>query len=293
MAMNSLQKMYIEMVEKALDRYVSRQRCNDDHVLEAMRYAVLGGGKRVRALLVLNFNRVLGGAANDAMEFAAAIEMVHAYSLIHDDLPCMDDDDFRRGKPSCHKQFDEATALLAGDALLTMAFESLSQAELPPERVVKAVEIFSRLIGVVGMIGGQEMDLEAENPDTRPDLDTLRTLCARKTCALLQASCQLGVLAAGGTEEQLSAAGEYAYQLGMAFQIVDDILDVTADPEKLGKPVGSDAANGKVTHVTLLGLEGASQEADRYTARALELLERFPGSEPLKELTRNLLHRDY
>lgn len=228
-----------------------------------------------------------------ALPFACGIELVQTYSLIHDDLPCMDDDDFRRGKPSCHKQFDEATALLAGDALLTMAFESLSQAALPPERVVKAVEIFSRLIGVVGMIGGQEMDLEAENPDTRPDLDTLRTLCARKTCALLQASCQLGVLAAGGTEEQLSAAGEYAYQLGMAFQIVDDILDVTADPEKLGKPVGSDAANGKVTHVTLLGLEGASQEADRHTARALELLERFPGSEPLKELTRNLLHRDY
>lgn len=284
---------YLAAIDAALEQILSRNPLTPHRVLDAMHYSVFAGGKRIRPCLTLAFCQLCGGDPMAALPFACGIELVQTYSLIHDDLPCMDDDDFRRGKPSCHKQFDEATALLAGDALLTMAFESLSQAELPPERVVKAVEIFSRLIGVVGMIGGQEMDLEAENPDTRPDLDTLRTLCARKTCALLQASCQLGVLAAGGTEEQLSAAGEYAYQLGMAFQIVDDILDVTADPEKLGKPVGSDAANGKVTHVTLLGLEGASQEADRYTARALELLERFPGSEPLKELTRNLLHRDY
>lgn len=284
---------YLAAIDAALEQILSRNPLTPHRVLDAMHYSVFAGGKRIRPCLTLAFCQLCGGDPMAALPFACGIELVQTYSLIHDDLPCMDDDDFRRGKPSCHKQFDEATALLAGDALLTMAFESLSQAELPPERVVKAVEIFSRLIGVVGMIGGQEMDLEAENPDTRPDLDTLRALCARKTCALLQASCQLGVLAAGGTEEQLSAAGEYAYQLGMAFQIVDDILDVTADPEKLGKPVGSDAANGKVTHVTLLGLEGASQEADRYTARALELLERFPGSEPLKELTRNLLHRDY
>ena len=284
---------YLAAIDAALEQILSRNPLTPHRVLDAMHYSVFAGGKRIRPCLTLAFCQLCGGDPMAALPFACGIELVQTYSLIHDDLPCMDDDDFRRGKPSCHKQFDEATALLAGDALLTMAFESLSQAELPPERVVKAVEIFSRLIGVVGMIGGQEMDLEAENPDTRPDLDTLRTLCARKTCALLQASCQLGVLAAGGTEEQLSAAGEYAYQLGMAFQIVDDILDVTADPEKLGKPVGSDAANGKVTHVTLLGLEGASQEADRYTARALSLLERFPGSEPLKELTRNLLHRDY
>lgn len=284
---------YLAAIDAALEQILSRNPLTPHRVLDAMHYSVFAGGKRIRPCLTLAFCQLCGGNPMAALPFACGIELVQTYSLIHDDLPCMDDDDFRRGKPSCHKQFDEATALLAGDALLTMAFESLSQAALPPERVVKAVEIFSRLIGVVGMIGGQEMDLEAENPDTRPDLDTLRTLCARKTCALLQASCQLGVLAAGGTEEQLSAAGEYAYQLGMAFQIVDDILDVTADPEKLGKPVGSDAANGKVTHVTLLGLEGASQEADRYTARALSLLERFPGSEPLKELTRNLLHRDY
>ena len=284
---------YLAAIDAALEQILSRNPLTPHRVLDAMHYSVFAGGKRIRPCLTLAFCQLCGGDPTTALPFACGIELVQTYSLIHDDLPCMDDDDFRRGKPSCHKQFDEATALLAGDALLTMAFESLSQAELPPERVVKAVEIFSRLIGVVGMIGGQEMDLEAENPDTRPDLDTLRTLCARKTCALLQASCQLGVLAAGGTEEQLTAAGEYAYQLGMAFQIVDDILDVTADPEKLGKPVGSDAANGKVTHVTLLGLEGASQEADRYTARALSLLERFPGSEPLKELTRNLLHRDY
>ncbi len=284
---------YLAAIDAALEQILSRNPLTPHRVLDAMHYSVFAGGKRIRPCLTLAFCQLCGGDPMAALPFACGIELVQTYSLIHDDLPCMDDDDFRRGKPSCHKQFDEATALLAGDALLTMAFESLSQAELPPERVVKAVEIFSRLIGVVGMIGGQEMDLEAENPDTRPDLDTLRTLCARKTCALLQASCQLGVLAAGGTEEQLTAAGEYAYQLGMAFQIVDDILDVTADPEKLGKPVGSDAANGKVTHVTLLGLEGASQEADRYTARALSLLERFPGSEPLKELTRNLLHRDY
>ena len=152
---NSLQTMYIEMVEKALDRYVSAQRCNNDHVLEAMRYSVLGGGKRIRALLVLNFNRILGGAANDAMEFAAAIEMMHAYSLIHDDLPCMDDDDLRRGKPSCHVAFGEAIALLAGDALQTLAFETLARnTSLEPAQVLQAVRELAAAAGSRGMVGG-------------------------------------------------------------------------------------------------------------------------------------------
>ena len=194
---NSLQTMYIEMVEKALDRYVSTQRCNNDHVLEAMRYSVLGGGKRIRALLVLNFNRILGGAANDAMEFAAAIEMMHAYSLIHDDLPCMDDDDLRRGKPSCHVAFGEAVALLAGDALQTLAFETLARnTSLEPAQVLQAVRELAAAAGSRGMVGGQTVDIEG----TAQTVEQLTGMCMMKTGALIKCAVRLGCLSVGADE---------------------------------------------------------------------------------------------
>ncbi len=287
---NSLQTMYIEMVEKALDRYVSTQRCNNDHVLEAMRYSVLGGGKRIRALLVLNFNRILGGAANDAMEFAAAIEMMHAYSLIHDDLPCMDDDDLRRGKPSCHVAFGEAIALLAGDALQTLAFETLARnTSLEPAQVLQAVRQLAAAAGSRGMVGGQTVDIEG----TAQTVEQLTGMCMMKTGALIKCAVRLGCLSVGADEASMAQADIYADAIGLAFQIRDDILDVIGSTEELGKPVGSDAEQQKATFATVLGTERAQSLAEKLTRTALDALKQLNVAEddPLYEMTVELCSR--
>ena len=287
---NSLQTMYIEMVEKALDRYVSTQRCNNDHVLEAMRYSVLGGGKRIRALLVLNFNRILGGAANDAMEFAAAIEMMHAYSLIHDDLPCMDDDDLRRGKPSCHVAFGEAIALLAGDALQTLAFETLARnTSLEPAQVLQAVRELATAAGSRGMVGGQTVDIEG----TAQTVEQLTGMCMMKTGALIKCAVRLGCLSVGADEASMAQADIYADAIGLAFQIRDDILDVIGSTEELGKPVGSDAEQQKATFATVLGTERAQSLAEKLTRTALDALKQLNVAEddPLYEMTVELCSR--
>ena len=287
---NSLQTMYIEMVEKALDRYVSTQRCNKDHVLEAMRYSVLGGGKRIRALLVLNFNRILGGAANDAMEFAAAIEMMHAYSLIHDDLPCMDDDDLRRGKPSCHVAFGEAIALLAGDALQTLAFETLARnTSLEPAQVLQAVRELAAAAGSRGMVGGQTVDIEG----TAQTVEQLTGMCMMKTGALIKCAVRLGCLSVGADEASMAQADIYADAIGLAFQIRDDILDVIGSTEELGKPVGSDAEQQKATFATVLGTERAQSLAEKLTRTALDALKQLNVAEddPLYEMTVELCSR--
>ena len=287
---NSLQTMYIEMVEKALDRYVSTQRCNNDHVLEAMRYSVLGGGKRIRALLVLNFNRILGGAANDAMEFAAAIEMMHAYSLIHDDLPCMDDDDLRRGKPSCHVAFGEAIALLAGDALQTLAFETLARnTSLEPAQVLQAVRELAAAAGSRGMVGGQTVDIEG----TTQTVEQLTGMCMMKTGALIKCAVRLGCLSVGADEASMAQADIYADAIGLAFQIRDDILDVIGSTEELGKPVGSDAEQQKATFATVLGTERAQSLAEKLTRTALDALKQLNVAEddPLYEMTVELCSR--
>lgn len=287
---NSLQTMYIEMVEKALDRYVSTQRCNNDHVLEAMRYSVLGGGKRIRALLVLNFNRILGGAANDAMEFAAAIEMMHAYSLIHDDLPCMDDDDLRRGKPSCHVAFGEAVALLAGDALQTLAFETLARnTSLEPAQVLQAVRELAAAAGSRGMVGGQTVDIEG----TAQTVEQLTGMCMMKTGALIKCAVRLGCLSVGADEASMAQADIYADAIGLAFQIRDDILDVIGSTEELGKLVGSDAEQQKATFATVLGTERAQTLAEKLTRTALDALKQLNVAEddPLYEMTVELCSR--
>ena len=287
---NSLQTMYIEMVEKALDRYVSTQRCNNDHVLEAMRYSVLGGGKRIRALLVLNFNRILGGATNDAMEFAAAIEMMHAYSLIHDDLPCMDDDDLRRGKPSCHVAFGEAIALLAGDALQTLAFETLARnTSLEPAQVLQAVRELAAAAGSRGMVGGQTVDIEG----TAQTVEQLTGMCMMKTGALIKCAVRLGCLSVGADEASMAQADIYADAIGLAFQIRDDILDVIGSTEELVKPVGSDAEQQKATFATVLGTERAQSLAEKLTRTALDALKQLNVAEddPLYEMTVELCSR--
>lgn len=286
-----MQNERIEMVEEALHRYLEVPDMPYRRVAEAMLYSTEAGGKRIRPLLVLEFCKMAGGNPADAVPFACAIEMVHTYSLIHDDLPCMDNDDFRRGRPSCHKQFDEATALLAGDALLTKAFETLADAPLSAAQIVRAVKVLSRCAGVDGMVGGQVVDLQ--NEIQSPSASILELTCRLKTAALLQAASVLGVIAGGGNDKMVRDAREYGLNLGIAFQIIDDILDITGDPTLLGKPVGSDQANEKATFATLYGLEKARQHAAKYTENALQVLQKYPENETLTQLTEHLLVRKY
>lgn len=236
---------------------------------EAMRYSLLAGGKRLRPILTLKFCEAAGGEPEKAMPLALAAELVHTYSLIHDDLPCMDDDDLRRGKPTSHVVFGEGRAVLAGDALQAAAFELALSAPLPAERVVRAARYLAAAAGPEGMCGGQELDTAGE-PD--PTLEALTRVNDLKTGAMLRAACAMGVLAAGGSEAQLTAAESYGLHLARAFQIRDDILDITSTPGKLGKPIGSDAANRKPTYASVLGPQEAENRVLRETALAKSAL---------------------
>lgn len=285
---------YVVLIENELSKRLYKVENGQDYVRDAMNYSLSNGGKRIRPILVLEFCRLCGGNIDDAMNFACAIEMIHTYSLIHDDLPCMDNDDFRRGKPSCHKAYGEEYALLAGDGLLTLAFETalLDGNGVLPENKIRAVRTLASLAGIGGMVGGQVLDLQAEK--TAPDYDKIKTIDSLKTGALIKASVLLGCFAANVTDEaKLAAAQKYAECIGFAFQIVDDILDVTSDTETLGKPVGSDIKNEKVTYVSLLGIEASKQTVEQLTNEALEALKAFDGekSEFLKNFAISLADR--
>ena len=263
------QNHWLPKIEAELDRYTAQ--CGSMHgiLLEAMRYSLLDAGKRIRPILALEFCRAAGGNPEDAMPFACGVEMIHTYSLIHDDLPCMDDDDLRRGKPSCHVRFGEANALLAGDALQPLAFETmLAGSRIRPELTVRAVAVLAHACGAAGMVGGQIIDLE--NEGRHVGLDELRVMDSGKTGAIIKAACVMGVIAANGSDEMIAVAERYAENIGIAFQITDDILDVTSTAEVLGKPVESDIGNDKSTYVSLLGLEKAREEAAKHTALAVE-----------------------
>ncbi len=262
----------IDKINAALEEYLPK---GDDVVSQAMRYSVRNGGKRIRPALVLEFCRACGGEEETAMAFACALEMIHTYSLIHDDLPCMDDDDYRRGKPSCHIAYGEANALLAGDGLLTLAFETAAKSQLPAERIVRGVALLAQAAGVCGMIGGQVMDLENEGKSV--GVERLKKTDALKTGELIRAACVLGCIAADADGEKIKAAENYAADIGLAFQIVDDILDVTGDEKTLGKPVGSDAEKEKSTYVSALGLEGSKEKVSQLTLSAKKALESFDG----------------
>lgn len=262
----------------------------DAEIGQAARYSLLGGGKRVRAVLTLAACALGGAPAEQALDYACALEMLHCYSLIHDDLPCMDDDDFRRGRPSCHKQYGEATALLAADALVTAAFEVIANAALPAQSRVQAAAVLAKAGGARGMLYGQELDKRYE---TQPaGEEQLRALHAHKTGALIVAAVELGCLAAGVDDALRTALARYAAELGLVFQIVDDILDVTATTAELGKPAGSDASMDKTTFVTLYGLEGARTLAEDHNRAALDALQGF-GEEAafLRVLADDLLQR--
>jgi len=266
---------YAKTFEAALPRFLPQ---GDDPVSQAMRYGMEAGGKRVRPALALAFCELFGGQQDRALPYAAAVEMVHGYSLIHDDLPCMDDDDFRRGRPSCHKQFGEATALLAGDALLTEAFACLANSDFSPQANCRAVSVLAKAAGAGGMVGGQQLDLLYETRRaTRAQLEDMNR---KKTGALLSAACLLGCVAAGAGLPQTLGAACYADALGLLFQVTDDLLDAGEEP-------------GKATWVSLLGPDGARAAALEYTQTARDAIARYAGKEHfLYELPGWLLVRE-
>ena len=258
-------------------------------LFESMRYSLLAGGKRLRPVFVQAFCALCGESPDKALPFAAAIEMVHTYSLIHDDLPCMDNDDFRRGKPTNHKVFGEANAVLAGDALLTAAFGQLASAKLPAQQIVEAVRVLSLCAGELGMVGGQVLDIASEERCLTKD--EVIAIQSRKTGDLISAACQLGVIAAGGSKDQQNAAADYAQHLGLAFQIQDDILDLIGDAEKLGKATGMD--ENKNTFVRLYGLDACKAMVHEQTMLAISALKSFENAEFLIELALSMENRDH
>lgn len=292
MDLNALLKDYKQMVENRIEELFPEADCSYNEVIKAARYSLLNGGKRIRPVIMMEFCKLCGGNSEDALDFAVALEMIHTYSLIHDDLPCMDNDDMRRGKPSCHKAFGEDIALLSGDALLTEAFFVASNARVSAEKRLNAISFLSTNAGVHGMIGGQVLDLSFE--ENKPDAAALQDMYMRKTGALLIAAASIGCISAGKyDEETLKSAAKYGYNLGLAFQIVDDILDVTANEEVLGKPVGSDDKNNKTTFVSLYGLSEAFAIAAQLSNSALDALDEIGGdTEALYEITNYLLDRN-
>lgn len=278
---------YLDEINSALKEYLPAA---DDVVSQAMRYSVENGGKRIRPALLLEFCRVCGGDYKKAVPFACALEMIHTYSLIHDDLPCMDNDDFRRGKPSCHIAFGEEYALLAGDALLTLAFETAMKSNLSAEITVKAAKELAKAAGVTGMVGGQVLDLQ--NEGKKVGVSDLQKTDELKTGELIRAACVLGCICAGADDKKIAAAEKYAHDIGIAFQIVDDILDVTSDEETLGKPIGSDEENQKSTYVSLLGIEKSRKTAEELTLNAQKALDAFDGDvSSLKDFAEKLKNR--
>ena len=256
-----------QRLEALCDAYLPAGRA----ICDAARYSLLGGGKRIRAVLTLAACELCAGSAEPALDYACALEMLHCYSLIHDDLPCMDNDDFRRGRPSCHKQYGEATALLAADALVTAAFEVVANAPLCAESRAEAAAVLSKAGGARGMLYGQELDKHFET--VKASESELLQLHAHKTGALIVAATDLGCAAAGETGAKREALRRYAAEIGLVFQIVDDMLDVTSTTQELGKPVGSDAENDKTTFITLYGLQGAGEKARTHNDTALTALE--------------------
>ncbi len=266
-------------------------------LLDAMDYSLLAGGKRLRPVLVLVWGQMLGAKKKGLMPFAASLELIHTYSLIHDDLPAMDDDDLRRGKPSNHKMFGEATAILAGDGLLTEAFGLMTKAEAPAENIVEAIGLMAYSAGACGMVGGQDVDMDYTGRDD-VSLDELKIMHSMKTGALILSACKSGAILAkgtGATDDDVRRAEEYGRLIGVAFQIVDDVLDVVGDEASLGKPVGSDEEQGKSTYPSLIGLEESKELARKYVDEAVELLSPYSGPEAelLSELAQYIVDRVY
>ena len=279
---------YREYIESYLADWYDRFSDEPQKKLfEAMKYSLLAGGKRLRPVFAFEFCRLCGCDWKKAAPFAAAVEMIHTYSLIHDDLPCMDNDDFRRGRPTNHKVYGEALAVLAGDALLTDAFAVASTAGLEGKAMADAIGILSECAGSLGMVGGQVLDIQAEQREcTEEDVLAIQD---RKTGALIRAACVLGAIAGGATEEQINAAAQFAAGLGLAFQIRDDMLDVIGTAEEMGKGVGTDGS--KNTFVRLYGLNQCEELVQKYTDYAIDALKAFDDTEDLTKLALSLTSR--
>lgn len=280
--------IYREAIEKYLTEHYLQFHNEPQKILfDSMEYSLLAGGKRLRASLAFEFCELCGGNWQDATAFAAALEMIHAYSLIHDDLPCMDNDDFRRGIPTNHKVFGETIAVLAGDALLTDAFTVASSAQLPAERVLQAIQVLSECAGSLGMVGGQVLDVESENRQIseREVLD----IQTRKTGALIRAACAMGAIAGGANEEQFDSACQFAASFGLAFQIRDDMLDVIGSAQVLGKSVGTDAQ--KNTFVRLYGVDRCAELVQTYSDNAISALSAFKNTSFLHDLVQKMTTR--
>ncbi len=284
-----LNKAYKDYIEEFLaDIYSDFADQPQQQLFEAIKYSLLAGGKRLRPIFAFDFCRMCGGDWHNAAPFAAAIEMIHTYSLIHDDLPSMDNDDFRRGRPTNHKVYGEAIAILAGDALLTDAFMIASIAQLPnKEDMAQAIGLIAECAGSLGMVGGQVLDIQAENRECT--VQEVLDIQNRKTGRLISAACALGAIAGGATEEQFNAACQFAAGLGLAFQIRDDMLDVIGTQEEMGKGVGTD--DSKNTFVRLYGLEKCEELVQKYTDYALSALDVFENTEFMKELALSLTQR--
>ena len=286
----------IKKIEELLEKYLPEETGYQKKVLEAMNYSLMAGGKRIRPMLMLEVYTIFGGEHEVIEPFMAAIEMIHTYSLVHDDLPAMDNDDYRRGRKTTHKVYGEALGILAGDGLLNYAFETALTAFDKPgpdwERVVKALVVLSRKAGVYGMIGGQTADMEAEEQTISLSREKLLYIHEKKTAALIQASMMIGAILAGASEEEIHKVEKCAYNIGIAFQIQDDILDITGDSRELGKPIGSDEKNHKQTYVTINGLEASKKEVAALSEEAIAILESFPGDYTfLKQLILMLMER--
>lgn len=296
MDLNNYLKHRQQRIDAALHRYLPAEDSLPERLHQAVRYSVFAGGKRLRPILMLAACDAVGGDTEKVLPAACAMEMIHTYSLIHDDLPAMDDDDFRRGRPTCHKVYGDALAILAGDSLLTEAFILLSgmAADSPQteDACRKAMHIVARCAGSRGMVGGQVVDMESEGKEI--DLPTLEYIHTHKTGALILASVQVGALLGGADEAAYDALTRYAEAAGLAFQVADDILDIVGDQELLGKDVGSDEARGKATYPALLGLSVARQRARDLRDLALENLTEFgETAEPLRQIAHYIIDRSF
>ena len=289
---NSALKAVAGEINDTLERLLKIHDDPEARLIEAMRYSVLDGGKRIRPFLVVSCAALFNVDRTEALRAAAAVEMVHCYSLIHDDLPAMDDDDLRRGRATCHKEYDEATAILAGDALLTKAFEILADEKTHASATVRAdlVLALARAAGSEGMVGGQMLDLVAEHHTLNmPEITRLQRM---KTGMLIAVSCELGAILGKATKGAGAALHAYAHDLGLAFQMVDDLLDVEGDEKSLGKGTGKDADAGKATFVSLMGIERAREQADMLAAQSCEHLDLFDKkADPLRELASFVVKR--
>jgi len=283
-----------DIIDKTLEKLVPPAKTFPPVIHEAMRYSLFAGGKRVRPVLAIAAAEAVGAATADLLPVAGALEIIHTYSLIHDDLPAMDDDDLRRGRPTCHKAYGEAIAILAGDGLLTMAFEVLSDPRrmksIQARTMVSMIREIAVASGVFGMVGGQVVDIQSENKEI--DFPTLEYIHTHKTGALIRASVRVGALYAKAGKRQFAALTRYGEMAGLAFQIVDDILDVTGKQEELGKDIGSDLEKGKKTFPSFLGLEESRRRAEEVVGEALDALKGFGRkADPLRELAKYIINR--